>query len=127
MLPTPFWNQNYTIRSALKYVFLHMILSIKTINIMFYKTKNSLNYSNKNNCIYIIYIHLNVLYENHMIWSEINGHMSYDLFKINCLYRFCTVNQWFIFISIKVRIFKCANKTYFISSLYMSQCYFQIS
>ena len=37
--PTPFRKWNYKIRKGLKYDFLHMILSVKKVNIVFYKTK----------------------------------------------------------------------------------------
>ena len=54
---------------------LHMILSIKTINIVFYKTK-TLGTTLIKNGIHIIYIYLKILYEFHMIWPEMNGHMT---------------------------------------------------
>ena len=47
----------------------------KKVNIVFNKTKTLWTILMKNG-IHIIYINIKILYEFHMIWPEINGHMS---------------------------------------------------
>ena len=97
-LPTPIWNQNYTNIRGLEYDFLHILLSVKTINIVFYKTKTIWTTLIKIG-IHIIYINLKILYKFQMIWPEINGHMNLWPVKYKLilwiLYRFPVIYTYF--------------------------------
>ena len=70
----------------------------RTIIIVFYKTK-TIWATLIENGIHITDVNLKILYEFHMIWPEINGHMSLWLvlhkFAIWILYRFPIIYTYF--------------------------------